>query len=229
MKKWSVDDVMTTPVVTVTTDTPYRSVVDTLIEHRFSAVPVVDDFRRVTGIVSEADLLCKIEFAGDSSPRIFEGRRRRAERSKANARTAGELMSAPAVVVLRSMSIAAAAKLMDREHVKRLPVVDGLGRIAGIVTRSDLLRVHRRPDADILADVRDGILHVFLIEDSETVHADVKDGVVTLTGKAVRWSAVDIADHLIHQVAGVVEVVDQLTFDFDDRDIVRPAMPFGVA
>ena len=138
-------------------------------------------------------------------------------------------MSTPAVVVLRSTSLAAAAKLMDREHVKRLPVVDGLGRLVGIVTRSDLLRVHRRPDADILADVRDGILHVFLIEDSETVHADVKDGVVTLTGKAVRWSAVDIADHLIHQVAGVVEVVDQLTFDFDDRDIVRPPMPFGVA
>ena len=229
MRKWTVDDVMTTPVVTVTADAPYRAVVDTLIEHRFSAVPVVDDFQRVTGIVSEADLLCKIEFAGDSSPRIFEGRRRRAERSKANAHTAGELMSAPAVVVLRCVSIAVAAQLMDREHVKRLPVVDGMGRLVGIVTRSDLLRVHRRPDADILADVRDGILHVFLIEDSETVLADVKDGVVTLTGDAGRWSAVDIADHLIRQVAGVVEVVDRLTFDFDDRDIIRPPLPFEAA
>src|SRR5690348_12869757 len=132
MKKWVVDDVMTTAVVSVPADAPYRGVVDLLVSQRFSAVPVVDASGRVTGVVSEADLLRKIEYAGDEQPRIFEGRRRRGERGKATARTAKQLMSSPAVAVLTGTSIAAAARLMDKEGVKRLPVIDNLGRLIGI-------------------------------------------------------------------------------------------------
>ncbi|MET8152956.1 CBS domain-containing protein [Actinoplanes sp. NPDC049668] len=51
-------------------------------------------------------------------------------------------MSAPAVVALADTSIAAAARRMDSEGVKRLPVTDDLGRLAGIVSRADLLKVH---------------------------------------------------------------------------------------
>ena len=59
MKNWTVDDVMTSAVVSVDQGASYRSVVDTLVEHRISAVPVVDAFLRVMGVVSEADLLRK--------------------------------------------------------------------------------------------------------------------------------------------------------------------------
>src|SRR5690349_24462252 len=102
MKNWTVDDVMTTKVVSVDQGASYRSVVDTLIENRVSAVPVVDPFLRVIGVVSEADLLRKIEYAGDESPRMFESRRRRGERGKALARTAANLMSAPSVKIGRA-------------------------------------------------------------------------------------------------------------------------------
>ena len=135
MRTWQVDDVMTTAVVTVEPHAPYRTVVDVLIAHRFSAVPVVDDFQRVTGVVSEADLLRKIEYAGHEEPRMFDSRRRRGERTKATARTAANLMSSPPVVALSGTPIAAAARLMDGEGVKRLPVVDDLGRLIGIVSR----------------------------------------------------------------------------------------------
>ena len=114
MRKWAVDDVMTTAVVSVPADAPYRSVVDLLVSQRFSAVPVVDEFGRVAGVVSEADLLRKIEYAGDEQPRVFDGRRRRGERAKATARTAEQLMTSPAVAVLTGISIAAAARLMDK-------------------------------------------------------------------------------------------------------------------
>src|SRR3954451_18294464 len=127
MKAWTVGDVMTKAVVSVKETASYRSVVDLLMSHRFSAVPVVDDFLRVTGVVSESDLLRKIEYAGGEEPRLFDGRRRRGERPKAKASTADSLMTSPPVVALSGTSIAAAARLMDSEGVKRLPVVDDLG------------------------------------------------------------------------------------------------------
>jgi CBS domain-containing protein len=229
MKKWTVDDVMTTAVVTVPPNAPYRAVVDQLVSHRFSAVPVVDEFHRVTGVVSEADLLRKIEYAGDEQPRMFDGRRRRGERTKATARTADHLMSSPPVVALTGTSVVAAARLMDREGVKRLPVVDDLGRLIGIVSRGDLLKVHLRPDDEIRADVETGVLRDFITDESKTVQVDVTDGVVTLTGSVGRWSTTEIADRLTRQVPGVVEVVDQLTYEFDDRNNLGAGTAFGAA
>lgn len=229
MKTWQVNDVMTTAVVTVAQGDSYRDVVDLLVGHRFSAVPVVDDFQRVTGVVSEADLLRKIEYAGAEEPRLFDGRRRRDERVKASARTAGDLMSAPAVVVLTGTSIPAAARLMDGEGVKRLPVVDDLGRLVGIVSRGDLLKVHLRPDDEIQADVEAGVLRGVITDETKAVSSAVQDGVVTLTGRVDRWSTTDIAGRLTRQVAGVVDVVNELEFDYDDRNILGTGVAFGIA
>jgi CBS-domain-containing membrane protein len=220
MKTWNVDDVMTTAVVSVPPAATYRNVVDLVIGHRFSAVPVVDDRHRVLGVVSETDLLRKIEYAGTEEPRLFEGRRRRADRAKASAGTAADLMSSPAVVARAGTPIAAAARLMDAEHVKRLPVVDDQGRILGIVSRGDLLKVHLRPDDEIHRDVA---------EVSPELGVAVTDGVVTLTGRVARWSAADLTVRVIRQVPGVVEVVDELAYDFDDRNAFGPGIVYGVA
>ena len=90
MKVRTVDDVMTVAVVSVRPDASHRSVVDLLIGRRFSAVPVVGDGLRVPGVVSEADLLRKIEYAGNEEPRLFEGHRGREQRSKARAGVAAD-------------------------------------------------------------------------------------------------------------------------------------------
>ncbi|MET8154441.1 CBS domain-containing protein [Actinoplanes sp. NPDC049668] len=229
MRTWRVDDVMTKAVVTVSAGAAYREVVDLLVGHRFSAVPVVDGAQHVTGVVSEADLLRKIEYAGDEEPRLFEGRRRRGDRGKASARTAAELMSAPPVVVAAGASLAAAARLMDAEGVKRLPVVDDLGRLVGIVSRGDLLKVHLRPDDEIRADVESGVLRTALVEQAERVRVAVEDGLVTLTGRVDRFSTRDVADRLIRQVPGVVAVADELEYDYDDRDILGTGLAYGIA
>jgi CBS-domain-containing membrane protein len=228
MKNWTVDDVMTTAVVTVGPTAPYRALVDVLVGHRFSAVPVVDEFLRVTGVVSEADLLRKIEYAGDEEPRMFDGRRRRGERTKATASTAESLMTSPPVVALSGTSIAAAARLMDSEGVKRLPVVDDLGRLIGIVSRADLLKVHLRPDDEIRKDAEDGVLRNVTVE-SEPIRIDVVDGVVTMTGTVDRWSTKDIAVRLVRQIAGVAEVVDEIEYEYDDRNVLGTGVAFGVA
>lgn len=229
MKTWNVDDVMTTAVVSVDPAASYRKLVDLLVENRFSAVPVVDAFQRVTGLVSEADLLRKIEYAVDEEPRFFEGRRRRGERAKAHARTAGDLMSAPAVTVLSGTSLAAAARLMADEGVKRLPVVDDLGRLIGIVSRGDLLKVHLRPDDAILADIETGVLRTYLADESATVTVAVVGGVVTLAGQVERWSDADLVVRMARAVNGVVDVDNQLTFTYDDRDLLGTGIAFGAA
>lgn len=228
MKNWHVDDVMTNVVITVAEDAPYRAIVDLLIRHRLSAVPVIDDFRRVTGVVSEADLLCKIEYAGEEQPRLFESRRRRGERIKAAARTAADLMSSPAVTAMEGTPIAAAARLMDQEGVKRLPIVDDLGRLVGIVSRGDLLKVHLRPDDDIRHDVEEGVLRVYAADDTAVV-VTVQNGLVTLTGRVDRRSTVEIVTRLTRQVAGVVGVVDKLEFDYDDDNVLGAGIVYGVA
>ncbi|MEV4702877.1 CBS domain-containing protein [Actinoplanes sp. NPDC049316] len=231
MRLWRVDDVMTRDVVAVQTDTPYRTVVDLLISRRVSAVPVVTRFQRVVGIVSEADLLHKVEAAGTDQPRLVVGRRRRAEQAKAAARTAGDVMTSPVVTVLPSLSVAAAARRMHHAQVKRLPVEDELGRLVGIVTRGDLLKVHLRTDEDIRRDVVDEVLPHALGTPDSTVRVETRDGVVTLRGRVHFRSAAERIATLARQVPGVVDVADGLTYDVDDSMIVGSDLgtPFGVA
>jgi CBS domain-containing protein len=231
MKLWRVDNVMTTDVVSVREDTPYRDVVNLLIGRRVSAVPVVDRFGYVVGVVSEADLLHKVEASGDAKPRTFESRRRRAERVKAGGRTAGDVMTSPAVCVLPSLAVAAAARRMHQEGVKRLPVEDDLGRLVGIVTRSDLLKVHLRSDAAIRRDVTEEVFRQILAIEPGQVSVESTDGVVTLAGRTHFRSTADQTLQLTRQVPGVVAVAGEVSYDIDDRLAVgsETGVPFGVA
>jgi CBS domain-containing protein len=228
MKIWHVNDVMTTDVVTVGPAAPYREVVALLAAHRINAVPVVDADRRVLGVVSESDLLRKIEYAGTDRPQWFEIRGRAARR-KAGALTAGELMTAPAEVVLATTGIRTAARRMDDAHVKQLPVEDLLGRLVGIVSRGDLLKEHLRHDDDILADVRSAIHEATLTERDSSVESSVERGQVMLTGRVERWSTAVLAERLARLVAGVVFVDSRIAFEVDDHDLADPAPAYFVA
>jgi CBS domain-containing protein len=228
MKTWHVSDVMTPDVVAAGPDTPYRDVVDLLIERRINAVPIVDEDRRVIGVVSESDLLRKIELVGEDEPHWFE-RRRREQHHKAAARTAGELMTVPAVTLTPEASIRTAARVLDEANVKQLPIVNHLGGLVGIVTRSDLLKEHLRPDADIDGDVRTAVAETVLTENSAAVRTTVHRGVVTLTGQVDRWSTKVLLIRLAAVVPGVVEVIDDINFDFDDHKLVEPGPTIFVA
>lgn len=147
-----VRDALTERVVTVRPDAGYEEIVDVLAEHRVSAVPVVDDDGHVLGVVSEADLLAKVELPADATQRrLFERRRRRVARPKAAGETARELMTSPAITIEPTASVLDAARLMEAALIKRLPVVDRDGVLVGIVSRRDLLRVFLRP-ADAIRD-----------------------------------------------------------------------------
>lgn len=216
MKKWTVQDVMTTEVVTVRFATSYHDIVALMATRGVSAVPVIDEFDRVLGVVSEADLLLKIEYGSEDAPRFFAWGTRKKEKVKAHAGTAAELMSTPPVTVLPTASITSTAKLLDREHVKRLPVINDLGRLVGIVSRSDLLKVYLRPDNTIRDDIAEDVMRRVLQLDRTDVQIEVAEGIATLNGNVDRKSTAQIAVHLTRAVPGVIEVVDRLSFAYDD-------------
>jgi len=229
MKLWRVDDVMTSDVVAVREDTPYHEIVELLIGRRISAVPVVDASRQAVGVISEWDLLLKVSDV--PAPTILVTPRYRRDVEKARARAARDVMTSPVVSVLPSLSVAAAARRMQKTHVKRLMVEDDLGRVVGIVTRSDLLKIHLRPDADLRHDISEEILRRVLAVERGTIQVEVTEGVVTLAGRLHFRSPTDTVVRLTGQVPGVVDVVNHLQYEVDDRLAVGSDIgtPVGVA
>jgi CBS domain-containing protein len=217
-----VKDLMTTPVVTVGPETPFKEIVARLAEHRISAVPVVDDSRRVLGVVSEADLLLKEEFPEpEQDLPLWWTRRSRLDRAKAAASVARDLMTVAVVAVSPDATVAEAARRMHTAKVKRLPVVDRTGRLLGIVSRSDLLKVFDRSDQDIRHEIiEDVIVGEFMMAPSR-FFLHVTDGVVVLQGRVERRSLLPYVVRAVQGVEGVVRVENRLTYDLDDRDADR--------
>jgi CBS domain-containing protein len=214
-----VRDVMTTEVVTVEPSTPFKEIAARLAQHRISAVPVVDAGRRVLGIITEADLLLKQEHPDPKADiSLIWTRRRRRERAKAAAAVAGKLMTAPAATVAPTATVTEAARRMHAAGVKRLPVVDEAGRLVGIVSRADLLKVFTRPDEAIRSQIISEVIVGELMLDPSRFLIEVDDGVVRLQGKVERSSLIPYLVRAVHHVEGVVRVEDQLSFDVDDYD-----------
>ncbi|MFM9442455.1 CBS domain-containing protein [Streptomyces acidiscabies] len=204
-----VSDVMTHTVVSVGRDAPFKDIVRLMREWRVSALPVVEGEDRVVGVVSEADLLCKEEFRDDDPDRYTQLRRLK-DLEKAGGVRARDLMTSPALSVRADTTLAQAARVMARASVKRLPVVDALGRLEGIVSRADLLKVFLRGDDSIAEEVRREIVARLFPPPASELRADVHDGVVTLAGRIRDTSLVPVAARLVRAVEGVVDVVFEL-------------------
>ncbi|MFB7242035.1 hypothetical protein CW362_07070 [Streptomyces populi] len=205
-----VSDVMTQTVVAVGRDAPFKEIVRTLEQWKVSAMPVLEGEGRVVGVVSEADLLPKEEFR-DEEQSLSRQQERLADAAKAGATRAAELMSTPAVTVHADATLAQAARIMAVRHVKRLPVVDDIGMLQGIVSRADLLKVFLRPDQEIEEEVRRTVVSYLFPGFSHAIHVNVCEGVVTLRGHVHDTSLVSVAVRLVHAVEGVVDVVPRLT------------------
>jgi len=232
-RRWArrVSDVMTTSVVTVDRITPYQDIDRLLTENRISGVPVLKIGREVAGVVTEADLLA----AEDETNRRARmdssvGRRRLLHKQQPYVSlTAGTLMTAPAITIGPDATIPAAARLMNTHHIRRLPVVDEHGKLAGIVSRRDLLSVFLRPDADIMHDARQ-VLDEIPITDPKDVTVKVRHGVITLTGTMQpepgdSHDLIPLALRLIWDIDGVVDVVNRLGETRVTKEVATASRP----
>lgn len=197
----TVSDLMTRAAVAVGGSASYKDIVTLMNRWKVSALPVLAGDGRVIGVVSEADLLPKEENrpAVGSAP----GDRPFADTQKADALYAEQLMSSPAVTVHADATVAEAARIMARRHVKRLPVVDSGGLLRGVVSRGDLLKVFLRSDDDIAAEA-----HTVLsgLPAASEIDVRVSEGVVTLGGALSDRALVPLLARAVRAVEGVVDI-----------------------
>jgi CBS domain-containing protein len=189
-----VRDIMTTRVVTVRPDASYREMATLLRAHRVSGLPVVDAEGIVVGVISETDLLT---------------------RRVTPAGTAADLMTCPAVTTSPDELASHVARLMSRRKLRRVPVVDRGGHLAGIVCRSDVLSVFSRPDEDIRREVTQDVILDGFFTDPDRLTVTVQDGIVTLAGAP---GSVVLGRGIVDQVRhleGVVAVRDRFTYPID--------------
>lgn len=219
----TVDELMTRNVVRVRPDTPFKEIVKELAENDVTAVPVVDPSGRVVGVVSEADLMRKSADQPDPFGRVPVPSLEAWERARAEGARAEEIMSAPAVCARPEWNVVETARLMTAQNVKRLPVVDEIDQLVGIISRADILRVFLREDAAIRSEIeRDLLTHTMGLVPS-AVRAEVSEGQVTLTGNVEARSTIPLIERLCRSVDGVVSVHQRLTYTTDDTGGGFPA------
>lgn len=217
MRRLTVSDVMTTPVITVREATPFKETARIMTERRISGLPVLDTADHLVGMVSEADLLPKEEHRDDQPGRHpLRFGREHASQVKASGDTAGQVMTMSVATIHPDATVVEAAREMAHRHVKRLPVVNQEGLLVGIVARADLLKVFLREDDEIRHEVISEILVKILWADPERFDVTVQDGIVTLSGELEQRSHIPTAVRLCQQVDGVVDVVDHLSYAMDD-------------
>ena len=221
-------DVMTSPPITVRPDTPVTEIAALLIERRISAVPVVDAAGRMVGIVSEGDLLRRCELGTDRQRSqwleiLVDRDLQAAEFVKAHGMFARDVMTADVISVPPDADLVDIAALLERRRIKRVPVVrDGVP--VGIVSRANVLRgLIASPRNESAGPAESDVELRRRIEErlADEPWVDLSRlNVVVTGGVAHLWGLVESEDRrraltiAVQNVAGVREVVDQLTPDW---------------
>lgn len=208
MRHATVESVMTSPVVLVSPETGFREIVALLSEYDITGVPVVDPEGRPLGLVSEADLLRTL--AAQEDPASLLPAPESAQAGPDGEVTAADLMTAQPVCTTPDTSVVAAARLMSRHGLKRLPVLDEEGRVTGMVSRGDLLRVFLREDMVIRREIVEEVLGRIDGVSPAEIGVEVNQGRVVLSGTVPEPHLVPIVLNLCRSVDGVVSVTDRL-------------------
>ena len=207
----TVRDVMTTSVITVRGDTPFKEMAAMLASSRVSGFPVIDQAGKVIGVVSETDMLIK-EADQAGHPGLLAGLRRSRDREKAAGVTAAQLMTSPPITVGPDEPVQHAAFLMYDRAVNRLPVVDEAGHLVGIVSQVDVLSVFSRPDEEIRRDVTGRLARQGLpMTNPERLQVTVRDGIVILSGRPETGQAGRDIIEAVRHIDGVIAVRDQMS------------------
>ena len=214
-------DVMTTAVLTVGPDTDVGDIARTMLEARISAIPVIDADGRLAGIVSEGDLIHRAETGTRRRQswwlRLLATPEEPEQRYlKEYGRRARDVMTREVVSVDPETSLTEIAGLLEKYHIKRVPVLDG-GRLVGIVSRANLLRgiaTWHKPEGVRLADseLRERLLQALAEAElpMHLINVTVSDGVVEFWGAVETDRQIDAARAAAEATPGVVRLDSHL-------------------
>jgi CBS domain-containing protein len=137
-------DVMVRNVITIGPDDDVVHAAKMLAEHDISALPVVDEHRRILGILSEADLLRREELGTEKLrpawlEAVMPSSQLAADYSRSHGRKVRELMSETVFTARADTPLSEIAALLERKRIKRVPIVEG-DKLIGIVSRANLIQ-----------------------------------------------------------------------------------------
>jgi len=195
-------DLMTTDVITVSSETGIRDAARLMFRNRVSGLPVTTPDGTLAGIITEADFL-RLEVE-------------RQEGSTELGETVGDVMSPGVVTTSPDTEIYDAAKMMTFQDIKRLPVVDDDARLLGIISRADIVSVFTRPDDVIEDEIREDLIRRVLFIDPDQMNVTVANGVVTFVGEVGTRNEARLLSELASRLDGVLHVESQLVWRYDD-------------
>lgn len=211
-----VSEVMTHDVTTIGPDASLKEAAMLMVNAGISGLPVVDDKRRVIGIITEAD------FVAAEAERAWGRQRKRllanvfGEAKTHVASQVADVMTRNPTTIDRGSSVTEAARRMTDLGIKRLPVVTPDGTLDGIVSRADVMGAFARSDDELKAEITSDVVERVMRIEPTTLGIVVEDGVVTLSGQVETRSDARLLEELTVRVEGVVSVSSELTYSHDD-------------
>lgn len=213
-----VGSLMTVPPITVEPTTTIKEIAHILLQRDIRTVPVVDTGDLLVGVVSEADVICREGTPRRHNLSQFVDQLLKHEHDwydKADGITAGEIMTTHVITCSPAEPVPVVVRRMLSEDVRMLPVVEA-GRLVGVVSRHDIMRVFDRPDSEIrerIASLLDSPLYA---PEGNHIRAEVIDGMVHLSGSVRYPSDAQVVVSLVSGLPGVIEVRSELVHEFPE-------------
>jgi CBS domain-containing protein len=217
--------IMTSPTITISPGASVRQAIKMMLDNHVSGLPVVDENGVLAGVVSEGDLLRRAEIGTERHrPKwldfLLGPGRSASDYVHSHSRRVADLMTSDPVAVEEHASLEVVVALMEKNSVKRVPVLrDGI--VIGIVTRADLLRAFidateepklaPRRDADIKSDILAAIAGEKWAP-AGSIHVAVREGHVTLQGTILDDRERDAIRVCAENIPGVSAVTDELVW-----------------
>ncbi len=216
-------DVMVSPVVTVGPNATVRQVAQILLAQHISAVPIIDADNRILGIVTEGDLIHRVEAGTERRYswwlRVLTGdAQMAADYVKSHAVKVYDIMTRDVVTAAPETPLSDIAMLLEEKQIKRVPIVNQQNQLVGLVSRANLLQAIASARPELELSLSDATIRKRFLEELKkqswvhtfNLNATVKNGVVDLWGFApsvAERAAIRVA---AEAVPGVVTVNDHL-------------------
>lgn len=224
-----VSQLMTPEVITVGRDASLKEAARRMIEAGVSGLVVTDADGALQGVITEADFVkTESERRAGKRARLLRWLSREQSAMPDTERLVGDVMTSEVITLDGEADHAEAARLMRKAGVKRIPIVDGDGRLAGILSRSDIMRAFARADADIVAEIEGHVMGDVLWIDPRRVTIQCIEGNLVLDGRLETRSDATLLEALACRVDGVVSVTSHLEWEIDNTKLEMVPPPPGI-